>query len=392
MSCRQIEELDLAGFLSDPRADAYASFREHYPGCPECASEIRVWTELHLELGDDADAHPAPEELLLFQDDPAGLAPERRKALATHLRSCPSCLEEVRSMESLAPGLGAEIAAARLEPDDDPDDDQRDAPGVAPAMLGAGRFFAPPGGELEDLAREDRVEGPPAGPDAPLDVEVPSVLRKIGRVVWSPTFAYAALIAVTLPLVYLRRDVVVEPVVQEAMAPAAMAPMAPPAPARETDRRFALEEEVRSKRLAKAAPAAPSRPVEARREASEGAAAVATAQSQAAPRLRALGYVASGPGVMLADKGTARLDVVRRGDALVVGVPLSPRWRDDHEITIQVVGSDGRELTQRVSPGPDPSRAEVELPAEWLGAGPKKLRLLDDGVVVETFALVEPPQ
>ena len=60
MSCQRIQEIDLAGFLASPRDAEFASFREHYPVCAECAAELRAWTELEIVLRGPADpAHAA---------------------------------------------------------------------------------------------------------------------------------------------------------------------------------------------------------------------------------------------------------------------------------------------------------------------------------------------
>ncbi len=59
--------LTLAAFVIDPRDPTWAEFREHYPTCPDCAGEVRAWTELHVELQSgegEGGSHPAKELLL----------------------------------------------------------------------------------------------------------------------------------------------------------------------------------------------------------------------------------------------------------------------------------------------------------------------------------------
>ena len=51
MSCRKAFDIDLAGFLEEPRTQQFDAFRAHYPRCAACASEVRAWTELHEQLG-----------------------------------------------------------------------------------------------------------------------------------------------------------------------------------------------------------------------------------------------------------------------------------------------------------------------------------------------------
>ena len=64
MSCQRTQEIDLLEFLANPRAGEFDAFRKHYPVCPECASEVRVWTELHQQLA-ASEPHPAPESTRL---------------------------------------------------------------------------------------------------------------------------------------------------------------------------------------------------------------------------------------------------------------------------------------------------------------------------------------
>lgn len=357
MPCRRIEDLDLPGFLEAPSDDAFRSFREHYPSCADCSAEVRIWTELHLELTDDAARHPSPEDLLRLQDDPASLSAEDRSRLTGHLASCRSCLEEVRSMESLAPRH--DQVAARVPTDDD-----------AAMATSAG----------SDVARPPRRGG------------------RIGRVLWSPAFAYAALIAITLPLVYLRRDVVVEPVrtspvpavvVQGDMAPppapvaegaavaksglrapSAMRERAPRPDSQTADYRFALEEEVAMEPLAEVADRTQlARPAAESRE-----------------KLRALGYAARKPSAPSA-AGAPTLAAQRRGDDLLVTVPVPASASDRRPLVIEVTSANGRELRLPVRIASGRHTVQVTLPAAWLGTDTHELRVLDGGSVAARFAL-----
>jgi hypothetical protein len=107
MSCRISLEIELGEFLADPRAEAFADFRAHYPRCPECAAEVRVWTELQERL---AAAHPEPERLARYPR----LAAEERAAIDRHTAGCPSCREEISQLASFDPrSLGAAAPGAR---------------------------------------------------------------------------------------------------------------------------------------------------------------------------------------------------------------------------------------------------------------------------------------
>jgi hypothetical protein len=141
--CRRAFELELAEFLADPRAPGFAGFREHYPRCPDCAAEVRAWTELVGLLGGE-NAHPAPERLLRFAETPAALAPETRSAVERHLRRCAACRDELAGLARFDP---AALAA--------PPTHQR---------VGAGRLLA-----------------------------------TLGRIAWHPATAYALLLLVTVP-------------------------------------------------------------------------------------------------------------------------------------------------------------------------------------------------
>jgi hypothetical protein len=145
MSCRKAYELDLASFLGDPTGATWAEFRDHYPRCAECAAEVRAWTELQLALG--RDAHPDPEDLVRYVDEPARLAPRARHAIADHLAACAACRDEAHTLRTFDPL-------------------------VAPA------------------AARTPVRTPVS--------ERPSPLRALGRLVWNPAFAYGVALLVGL--------------------------------------------------------------------------------------------------------------------------------------------------------------------------------------------------
>lgn len=410
MSCRRIKDLDLPGFLEAPSDDAFRSFREHYPGCPECSAEVRVWTELHLELTEDAARHPSPEDLLRLQDEPASLSAEERARLAGHLNSCANCREEVRSMESLAPAYDRVAAARPMVDDETPahDDPLARPESVAPLqMSSAGRSFAPSrraraSADLESRLRAEMTEELDAEPEvaaaaASNMARVHRGLGRLGRVLWSPAFAYAALIAITLPLVYLRRDVVVEPVGQSMAPPVVvqdqMQPPAAPAAAKAPVAMRGLaaqraEREVRPEALSSDRRFAAGERVDLKRRA-EGAARIQDARPELPANARVLDY-AGEPMAELAEVSPG-LAVNQRGDDLLVTVPIPASARDSSSLTIEVTTADGRELRQPVRTVAGSHTVEVTLPAAWLGTDTHELRVLDGASVAARFALPTSP-
>jgi hypothetical protein len=104
MGCRKAFEVDLPAFLAEARQPEFAEFREHYPRCPDCSAEVRAWTEVHLLLeagGPGADAHPAEELLLQFEEDREALPAVRRKSIEAHLAVCRSCKDELAALRAM---------------------------------------------------------------------------------------------------------------------------------------------------------------------------------------------------------------------------------------------------------------------------------------------------
>jgi hypothetical protein len=103
MSCRRSFEIELPEFLAEPGAAAFDEFRAHYPRCPECAAEVRAWTELDAQLaagdGSAVGAHPGPEQMARYE----ALAAGDRAGLDRHLAGCPSCREELRQLRAFSP-------------------------------------------------------------------------------------------------------------------------------------------------------------------------------------------------------------------------------------------------------------------------------------------------
>jgi hypothetical protein len=101
MSCQRAYETDLAAFVTDPSAESFASFREHYPACSECATEVRVWTELEARLRAAAlAAHPEASELLEYEQSNERMTASRRDSIEAHLARCASCTDELGALRS----------------------------------------------------------------------------------------------------------------------------------------------------------------------------------------------------------------------------------------------------------------------------------------------------
>ena len=151
MSCRRAFEIDLAGFLAEPRAEGFAGFRDHYPRCRECSAEVHAWTELDRQLRTRAGsgaAHPSASLLARYDESPRALDPAERVGVVRHLAQCPACRDELRALAAFAP---------------------------------------------------DRVTSAPVGS---FGRRLRERLAPLGRVAWHPGFAYALLALILLPSVY----------------------------------------------------------------------------------------------------------------------------------------------------------------------------------------------
>jgi hypothetical protein len=99
--CRKAFERDLAAFVIDPRDPTWAEFREHYPTCPDCAAEVRAWTELQIELQagkGEHDPHPSKDLLLSYEERRETLHPAERRMIEGHLACCHVCSDELRML------------------------------------------------------------------------------------------------------------------------------------------------------------------------------------------------------------------------------------------------------------------------------------------------------
>jgi hypothetical protein len=356
MNCRRSSDIDLPGFLDEPRRPEFAAFRDHYPRCRDCSAEVRAWTALQKALRTDtaSAAHPEPE--LLARYSGATLAAAERGALERHLATCAACRDELGALERWTPALQVEPAPARAS---------------TPGRVADGR----------------------------------AALR---RLLWSPAFAYALLALVLVPTLY-RQLTGGSPPIEPAAQPAVLAEAEkqrrseePPAAASEPKLAAKLarqpepERKAAAERTRAAAPPPPAVAYAPQAPASAGAdrgIASLGKSSASAPKQDAFGSQAAAEaadranvaeqvvlGESLSDAARARPDValaLRAGEVpvvaaaavraglhlLVTALPAGPG-----EIEIRVVGpGGGRELRER-HPA-DARDLAVELPPDWLAPG-----------------------
>ena len=106
MTCRRAFDADLSAVV---RGEGDRAFTAHWPSCPDCSAEVRVWQELDtmLRAGGPTDgaegAHPAPERLVAFVETPATLAAGARAEIEGHLVRCRVCADEVSGLRGFDP-------------------------------------------------------------------------------------------------------------------------------------------------------------------------------------------------------------------------------------------------------------------------------------------------
>ena len=106
MSCRRFEEIDPAAYLTEPGAERWQSFREHFPGCAMCAEAVAEWTALENalrasgDLPDPSGAHPAPERIAAMAKAPDSVPQQERRQIREHLDACRLCSDEYAALKS----------------------------------------------------------------------------------------------------------------------------------------------------------------------------------------------------------------------------------------------------------------------------------------------------
>ena len=315
MACRKAFDVDLVACLLDAGRPEWSEFREHYPRCPECAAEVRTWTELQASL---APAHPGPEDLIRFESRANDMPPEARKAIAAHIATCRSCRDELRALHAFDP---------RALPANSP-----------PAVASRRRWWRP-----------------------------------VGRVVLHPVsaFAYGLAVALAFPLAAPRLRPLFErvsnasrardgaPVVtQPAARPATSAPplaYAPPLATVADTATARLEVEDGARRDAPAAPA------EARAMAKSAAVPARTREEAAASD--------EWPVVVLTPEREVLVHLRANGVVLRLAPPRSQPALPTGLAWLRVRDEAGRRELREQQFGTPGSSAEIRVPAAWLDPG-----------------------
>ena len=359
MSCLKAFEIDLPGFLVRPREDEFATFRDHYPRCPECSAEVRAWTELDDQLrrragsepsgGAPASRHPSASLLAGYEDDPSALGASERRDLERHLTACLSCRDELRALGHFSPERFAAGAAATPTP------------------------------------RGQRLG---------------LWLASLGRLAWHPAVAYAALILILLPTWVPTLSDRVRP--DAAVAPS---PLPSPSPSRaDRKRQFAVSErEAFSDDIAEEADAARAsgaslrpipipaarpadvlagrlEPVPIRERGEQGEKVLADAELLAVRGLasKAAALSAKSPAPTLSLKANRVVDVSApsiRGE-IRLRIPLPGGWGGEREVQIRVSDPTGRrELREDRAREPGATEVEIGVPAAWLTPGVYRVEL-----------------
>ena len=381
MSCLNAFEIDLPGFLAGPREDEFATFRDHYPRCPECSAEVRAWTELDDQLrrraGSDSSAgvpasqHPPASLLVGYGDDPSALGASERRELERHLTACLSCRDELRTLGRFSP---EQLAVG--------------APATATSR------------------------GPRLGP----------WLASLGRLAWHPAVAYALLILILVPT-WL-------PTLSDRMQPGptvAPSPLRSPSPRsspRGEDRTRSvavlqretvsddLAEEVAAVRKSASSlrrisiPAVPPTPVVAQqsepapnqvkegleKQVKGGLEKLGETRNKreravaGAERLAARGLASPSPATaadsavpMLRLKANRTVDITVpsiRGE-IRLRIPVPGDWGGEREVQIRVIDStDRRELREARAHEPGATEVEIAVPVAWLAPGMYRVELV----------------
>jgi hypothetical protein len=356
MACRRAFDLDLVACLLDRERPEWREFRDHYPRCPECAAEVRTWTELHTNPDPE---HVEPTALLAFEDAPGTLGTNERRRISTHLEACASCRDELTMLRGT------------------------------------------------DVARLVRGDVRPALP--PRRWRIPS----LRGVLVHPAFAYGLVLLLVLPAAWplVRDQVAPRPSAEQAVrAPAAgvAEEKAVPAPAGELDAvgtppfsddagpRF--EDEAPSRELFRsdASPGAaaprdddrarvPAEPAAETRQRGLGRAdqAAPAASEPARAQTKRSATAKAAPALMEKEAGwpTVALDprvdtvVSVTGPGLLVRMPIPTTALTAGLAEIRVRDPSGSREMREQHFGPPAHAAEIRLPAAWLTPGTYRVEL-----------------
>ena len=384
MGCTRAFDIDLVAFLAEPRAEAFADFRAHYPRCAVCAAEMRAWTELAEQLG--RERHPAATALAEYASLPA----QERAAIDRHAAGCARCREELRVLEAFDPALLTRPAPA-AEP-------------VGPGWLERlPRLFWHPafayGVALLVVAPVLwRTQGPGALDPLPGAADLASKVERVSE----PMLGDARELTRAVP----------EPADREA---AGREPFAQQAPARENVVHHVAQERHQLRKQAGAEGAGARADVvadapglhpavdELREElAPEPAAAPPRAKAAARNAARAPEFaeaqphapaLASGARVAM-EADAAASEPPRLAPVALLGAPeqvsvrVPVRDAAHREVEVRVSDLSGeRTLVQRAAATPERLEVAVELPRSWLTPGLYRVELRDGNAPVRTYAL-----
>jgi len=100
MSCTRAEEIDLSEFLLEREEPRWEEFRNHYPGCEDCAREVASLSRFEGILRSASVAEPHPSEEALLGLTTLSLASSERAEVEEHVEGCSACRSEVALLRS----------------------------------------------------------------------------------------------------------------------------------------------------------------------------------------------------------------------------------------------------------------------------------------------------
>ncbi|MEZ4334935.1 MAG: DUF928 domain-containing protein [Myxococcota bacterium] len=103
MSCRRATETDLLAFAADRLDPEWASFRAHYPTCPDCAKAVAGIGALVTALAEHGSGAAHPDDDLLLDYEAGTLGTAERSRVDAHLAGCAACRTEVAVLRGFAP-------------------------------------------------------------------------------------------------------------------------------------------------------------------------------------------------------------------------------------------------------------------------------------------------
>jgi len=83
----------------------------HVAVCPECAEMLQFVTGFKAEIEEGPSPHPDPETLVLYAEDPQAVPASERSLIESHVKSCPTCAQELLLLSEVERDLAAGGAA-----------------------------------------------------------------------------------------------------------------------------------------------------------------------------------------------------------------------------------------------------------------------------------------